>query len=280
MASSVLAEALGLHGDNPEELPLFTGDLQQYQEDVLAQNKKITPEATQLADLVNTSNTQQLLKMMEAIMPGYQSILKTGLGNAEDLMKGKLPQDVQDRISDYGAARGITSGTSGSQFADYSTLRSLGISSLEAEGQGLNQFLNIAQRAPKAPMFDFTSMFLTPAQKAQFELTKYQTNLPVMQFNNWVRSLPSHLEKASGMFLDWLATEGTSVLNMYTGAGMGGGGGGMGGMMGGMGGGGGSGPGGAGQGAGQGTGEGGAMGGPNPYGQQTGWTSPYGSFMY
>src|SRR5574342_245728 len=195
MAMSGIATALGWRGDNPETLPLFQGNLEDYQRDVLAQNLEITPDATRLADLVNTANTQQLLKMMESLVPGYGQLIRQGVQNAAALMRGELPEDVQRQIQDYSAEQAVSRGVSGSQFANLGELRSFGLTSLQAQQQGQNQALQLIGGTPRAPLFDFTGMFLTPGQKAQFELQKYQVNLPVMQFNNWVRSLPTNLER-------------------------------------------------------------------------------------
>ena len=218
MAQSGIATGLGWRGDNPETLPLFTGNLEDYQRDVLAQNLEITPDATRLADMVNSANTQQLLKMMENLLPGYGQLIKQGIQNAAALMRGEIPEDVKRQIQDYSAERNIAGGVSGSQFGQFGELRSFGLTSLEAQRAGQGQFLQLTQGTPRPQQFDFTSMFLTPGQKAQFELQKYQVNLPVQQFNNWVRSLPTNLERMGAQALDYIATFATSA----AGVGMGG----------------------------------------------------------
>lgn len=214
MAQSVLATALGWRGDNPDTLPLFEGRLEDYQKKVVDENLAITPKLANLADLVNTSNVQQLLKMMESLVPGYGTLLKQGLSNAGALLRGEVSDSTKRAVSDYSAARGLQRGTSGSEFDRNAEVNLFGKTVEQTEATGLEQFLGIASRAPRAPLFDFTSMFQTPAQRAAFEMNKYQMNLPVMQFNNWVKSLPSNLERAGAGFLDWAATTGTTVLNM------------------------------------------------------------------
>lgn len=225
MAESVLATALGWRGDaKPRKLPLFEGKLGQYQKDVLDENLALTPKLANLADLVNTSNVQQLLKMMESLIPGYGKLLATGLGNAGALMRGEVSDSTKRAVSDYSAARGLQRGTSGSEFDRNAEVNLFGKTVEQSEAAGLEQFLGIASRAPRPAQVDFTPMFQTLPMRAQFEMNKYQMNLPVMQFNNWVKSLPSNLERAGAGFLDWAATTGTSIMSAYTGGMMGGGG--------------------------------------------------------
>lgn len=217
MASSIAAELLGWHGSNPDELPLFEGKLEDYQKKVIDENLAITPKAANLADLVNTANTQQLLKAMESMLPGYMKLLTQGLGNAGALLRGEVSDSTKRAVADYSAARGLQRGTSGSEFDRNAEVNLFGKTVEQSQARGLEQFLGIASRAPRAPLFDFTPMFQTPDKRAEFEMRKYQMNLPVMQFNNWVKSLPSNLERAGGMFLDWAATTGLSIASIYTG---------------------------------------------------------------
>lgn len=62
--------------------------------------------------------------------PYVTGLTDTLSGQASQLSKGQLPTDVTNQIIDQGAERAVGRGIPGSQAADYSTLRTLGLNSL------------------------------------------------------------------------------------------------------------------------------------------------------
>lgn len=241
MSESVLATALGLRGDNPKKLPLINIDPSQVQQETIAGNLASAPGAFQLADLANTFSTEQLLKQLETMLPGFAGMRDRITGVIGSKLKGEVPRDVQNLLERNAAEKGIALGTSGSQFSQFDELRNLGLTSLGIQNEGLAQGASWIRSMPQAPKMDFTSMFFSPQQRLNFEFQQAQANKPIEWLNHQIDALPSNIERAAAGFLDWAATTGTSVLSMYTGGAMGGGGmGGMASMMGGASGGGGS----------------------------------------
>lgn len=235
---SALATALGFHGDPPERLPLINLDPTKIQGETISGNIANSGKAFELADIANTFSSDQILKMLEKMLPGYSGLRDKGTETIASFLRGEIPKDVERLLEQRAAEKGVTLGTSGSEFQKFDTLRNLGLTSLDITQRGLDSAAKWIAAVPKAPQFDFTSMFFTPQQRLSFEFAQEQANLPIRSFNNWVDSLPSNLERAGGQFLDWIATTGSSVLSAYTGSAMGGGAGGgagagaMGGMMG------------------------------------------------
>lgn len=222
MAESVLATALGLRGDNPKKLDLININPTQVQQQTIAGNLQNAPGAFQLADLVNSFSTDQLLKSLETMLPGFAGMRDQITSVIGSKLKGEVPRDVQNLLERNAAERGVTLGTGGSQFGQYDELRNLGLTSLGIQNEGLAQGSSWIRSMPQAPKMDFTSMFFTPQQRLNFEFQQAQANKPIEWLNHQIDALPSNIERAAAGFLDWAATTGTSVLSMYTGGMMGG----------------------------------------------------------
>lgn len=224
IADSVLATALGLRGDNPEKLDLINIDPTKVQAETITGNLRNAAGAFQLADLANTFSTEQLLKQLEAMLPGFANMRDSITGVLGSKLKGEIPRDVQNLLQRNAAERGIAMGTSGSGFAAHDELRNLGLTSLGIQNEGLNQASSWIRSMPRAPQMDVTSMFFTPQQRLNFEFQQAQANKPIEWLNNQIDALPSNIERAAAGFLDWAATTGTSVASMAIGGAMGGGG--------------------------------------------------------
>lgn len=224
MADSVLATALGFRGDNPEKLDLININPTQVQQRTIAGNLLNAQGAFDLANLANTFSTEQLLKQLETMLPGFGQMRDQITGILGGKLRGEVPRDVQNLLERNAAERGITLGTSGSQFQQFDELRNLGLTSLGIQNEGLGQASNWLRSMPQAPQMDFTSMFFTPQQRLNFEFQQAQANKPIEWLNNQIDALPSNIERAAAGFLDWAATTGTSIASMAIGGAMGGGG--------------------------------------------------------
>lgn len=114
------------------------------------------PSLTSLADIYNLFNYNQQ-KSQVAGTPGFS--------NVNDLLNAKLPQDVQNNIAQSAAERGIQTGTYGSPNSDAALLRAMGMSSLDAQKLGQDEYGNLLSHFPKAAPFDMSSMFVSPEQQ-------------------------------------------------------------------------------------------------------------------
>lgn len=237
---SVLATALGFRGDNPDKLDLININPTQVQQRTIAGNLLNAQGAFDLANLANTFSTEQLLKQLETMLPGFGQMRDQITGILGSKLKGEIPRDVRNLLDRDLAEQGIALGTSGSGFERNSGVFGRLLTSYGIQNEGVSQAGQWLRSMPQAPTMDFSKMFWTPQQAWENEFRQAQANKPIEWLNNQIDALPSSIERAAAGFLDWAATTGTSVLSMYTGGAMGGGGGGgMSSMLGGMGGGGG-----------------------------------------
>jgi hypothetical protein len=226
-----------IRGDQRPKVPEFKPiDTTQALSQALYANLQNLPQLQGLAGRSNAFLADEITKAAEKIMPGYSKLLGAGTEALTSAVEGNLPEGVARNIRRYGAEYGVGSGTTGSQFSAFGAVNLLGRESLNYSLNALNaadRWLSQARSA--TPLFNFQSMFISPAQQIQTE----QWNKS-MQFNrdwleNQIKVLPSPTEEAFAGLFDNIEQMGRSALSMYAGGAMGGGGG-MGGMGGGGGG--------------------------------------------
>lgn len=103
-------------------------------------------------------STDAFTEMLERALPGFGRLRDTTTGIIQDKLEGKIPKDVLRLLERNAAERGVTLGTSGSQFNEYDELRNLGLTSLAVQNEGLAQNMSWLNQN-RANTFDFTKFF-------------------------------------------------------------------------------------------------------------------------
>jgi len=174
------------------------------------------PGAEQLARL----STDQIQRMMEAVIPGFGAMGGQISKNILSLVKGQIPGDVatQARIGTAGQALagGYASGAPGSMASNLEA-RDLGLTSLGLTQAGLTSaesWLGAMERLFSPSQALFQSMFITPQQ--EFGAAVEERNLQLER--NWLASqieaMPDPV--ARGIF-DWSNNIGASAANFWGG---------------------------------------------------------------
>ncbi len=101
-------------------------------------------------------------------LPGYQGLVGQSSQNIGSLLKGKIPQDVLDLLSQQAAERGIQIGSPGSPNALSSELLRYFGGSLGAQQMGEQQLSGAIGRTPQGPAFNPATMFLDPQAQQQW----------------------------------------------------------------------------------------------------------------
>lgn len=86
----------------------------------------------------NIANYDDIAKLLEKMLPGYGEMVKTGSRNTQSLLRGEIPQDVQDSIKRSSAYRSLQGGFAGSGMSKALTARDFGRTSLDLMSQGEN----------------------------------------------------------------------------------------------------------------------------------------------
>lgn len=272
VAGALIGGAIGAFGEKPIIPDFKRVDTTREQKLAVEGNLANLPEIQQIGAGVNAFNADQINKMLETILPGTGAMKTKAVSVISDLLAGKLPQDVADLVASRANARSLAGGYGGSQAAGNLTARDLGLTSLQATQQGLDSAGRWIQSTQAGlPMFDLTSMFISPTFKAQFEFGQNQAQFQRDMMAAEVAAAPDPKTAALGKEIDRFFNTVAKAAMAYGGGAMGGGGmggmggGGMGGLSGMMQGGGGGGGGGEVMG-GWGYGGGGGFGGSGNYG--------------
>lgn len=103
----------------------------------------------QVAPNINQANMNQLQGLLNQAFPGYQTMFNQATANAQRLMSGQVPTDVQQQIQRNAAFTSLVGGTAGAGTGTTGaiTARDLGLTSLQLQGQGTQQFQGLMQTA-------------------------------------------------------------------------------------------------------------------------------------
>lgn len=222
MSQSGLATLFGLRGDDPNSLkvpPAPHVDTTDAQAAAIAGNIQNLPELLKLAASADAGT----LASLERMLPGYGALLKKGTENLMSQLSGQLPPDVERYIQQQSAQRGVSRGTSGSQFDQYGTLRDLGLTSLQLADRALDSAARWMQ-STTARSFDFSQMFVSPGQRIATEQWNEVNRYNAQFLRNQIKMLPSNAEMAGAQILDYVSTWATMASSMGTSSMMGGGG--------------------------------------------------------
>jgi hypothetical protein len=212
-AALSLAGALFGKGGKVQVPPYVPVDPTQSQTAAIAGNIQNLPAAQQIAGGVNVFNQQQILQMLRGAIPGYEQMMGKGGENINALLRGELPKDVQEQIQNLGAARGLAGGLAG-QIGRSATLRDLGLTSLQDTQQGLDsamRWITMAKQTATAPLYDASSMFLSPSQRLGVDLTQQQQAYQVALMKAQVAAQPDPTQAALS---NWFTQVGGGLMGL------------------------------------------------------------------
>lgn len=167
------------------------------------------------------------MQQMDTLMPGYSGLLASGaktsqsiLDAAAPLLKGEIPQDVQDKVLRSSAYQSLMGGYAGSGMSKALTARDLGRTSLDLLNQGTAMGTaggNSAQlwsNMARGNMLNPGSMLIDPAMQAGITTQNNMANQAVQQFRYNVAAAPD--PAAMGVKNDFMSLLGMAV-SAYTG---------------------------------------------------------------
>lgn len=214
----------------PELRAIELGDMQKK---AVENNQRVLPEAMRLGRDVNKYNQELLDESLDRALPGYRGMRDEAGSKISSWLKGEIPEDISALVQNNAAARALGGGYAGSGQGRNLLARDLGLTSMDVVGRGLSAFERwtaVGSRFMMAPQFDVTSMFVSPMQQAQFDVSERNQRWNYDWFKAQLDAQPKGWEQALDQVFTWLEETGTSIASSY-----------MGGAMGGMGGGGGAG---------------------------------------
>jgi len=149
---------------------------------------------------INTQIANQAALPYQLNLPNYGAMTNQSSGNILSLLRGQVPQDVANQISQMGAERGIATGSIGSPNANTALLRSLGLTSLGLQTQGEQELTGAVQRTPTGQQFNPASFLTTP-----------QTQEELQYLANLLASAPDPTQAANASILNALGGLGAGL---------------------------------------------------------------------
>src|ERR1700744_3226326 len=137
LAGNLLGNLLG--GTSKPSVPAWQNiSLPQQQAAAIAANTAALPGTEALVSSSNQFSHDQISKMLEQAIPGYNSIVGSASSNIESMLKGEIPTDVSQAVQSSDAAQAIGGGYAGTGAAKNLVARDLGLTSLNLTQQGIN----------------------------------------------------------------------------------------------------------------------------------------------
>lgn len=164
-------------GDKPVVPDYNEVNIGEEQKKAVQGNLGMVPDLSNLAAGVNASNRKetrlnmdQIKAMLKEAIPDLDAINQQASSNILSGLKGELPKSVQDLLENKANARSFSGGFGQSGMGKNMGLRDLGIASLDMTNRSLDsasRWISMSRQSQTldSPMFDMSSMFLTPAQR-------------------------------------------------------------------------------------------------------------------
>jgi hypothetical protein len=133
----------------------------------IAGNSANLPGIEGITGSIDTANQAQLEQNYNMAIPNYAALTQQASNVTGQELNGQVPQDVISQLLQQAAERGIMTGGAGSPNTNAAYLRALGLTSLGQQQTGMGNLSQIIQEAPKAPLMDASSLFVTADQEQQ-----------------------------------------------------------------------------------------------------------------
>jgi len=166
--------------------------LDEEQAAAISGNKENLDDIKSLASEASSADTDTLINEIEKFFPGFSSMTGKASEVIGNYLSGNISDDVQKQMADRAASRGISTGTAGSQFSGFQELRNYGTTMMAMQQQGV-QMVNQAAQVAKSmvnPM-SVTSLFQTPAQRAQLAQSESDRNASIDSHNAAIAAAPN-----------------------------------------------------------------------------------------
>lgn len=222
-----------IRGDTrPKVPPLQKIDAGGEQELAVKNNLNILPQAENLVSQANAFTQEQITKMLRASIPNYDELVRNTSENIGSMVRGELPQDVQNMIQLSDAAKSLSGGYAGTGMHGALFARDLGLNSLNLIQGGIDtasRWLQSMDALFSPGMINVSNMFLTPQQQMAHDVSERDKAWNVQWLRNQIKAQPNQYQEAFATLFDNIEQTGRSILTSYAGGAVGGGGGGGGG---------------------------------------------------
>lgn len=129
-------------------------------------------QIAQLAQMVNSINQRAQQASNAGRIPGGAGLESISSGNINRALRGQLDPSVINQNGQAAAERGVMTGSPDGPGSSAAYLRALGLNTMDLMNTGQNWLTQATNRNPGAPLFDPSSMFLSPSQFGALEMER------------------------------------------------------------------------------------------------------------
>lgn len=140
------------------------------------QNVNDLGQIAQLTQMVNSINQAAQQSANAARIPGGRGLENLSSANIGNALAGQVDPSVLAQLGQRAAERGVATGSPTGPGSNAAYLRALGLTTMDLMNTGQNWLTQATNRNPAAPLFDPSSMFITPFQSAQLDLERDRLN--------------------------------------------------------------------------------------------------------
>lgn len=197
-----------LFGSKPDVPKLPKLNLGEEQQTAIENNLKAAPEAGKLANFTQ----DQILSMMRKTNPYLDQTLNQVGKNIYEQSQGKVPEDVETALINSRAGKAFGGGYGGSGMARNRTARDFGLTSWDIMNKAqtsAESWLASMERLQAPATATLTSMFLTPAQQAGFDVEERNAQYQRQWMKNQINAMPDPV--TGGLFRVGMTALGTAA---------------------------------------------------------------------
>lgn len=136
------------------------------------QNVSALPDIAQITQLINSINQTAQQASNAGRIPGGRGLEALSSGNIGRALRGEVDPSVINQLAQQSAERGVMTGSPAGAGSQAAYLRALGLNTMDLMNTGQNWLTQATSRNPGAPLFDASSMFITPGQFGSLEMER------------------------------------------------------------------------------------------------------------
>jgi len=182
------------YGKRPDPIGQERVDIDAEQLAAIRANKAALDEAKDLSEDASKAELGTLMARLEQALPGYSAMKGKGTQIIDDMLNARLPQDVMDRMRGAGAAWEIST-AAGGQMADFRTLKTLGLTSMDMQQKGLaalgaesDRAAGLAKQATSG--LELKNMFVNPDKRLEVQQAQADRAMEIDAYNASLQSMP------------------------------------------------------------------------------------------
>lgn len=135
------------------------------------------PDIESLTTMINGLQQAAQTKANRGRIPGAEDLENQSSKNIGSYLRGEVPEDVKYNLGRAAAERGVATGNVYGANSNAAYLRALGLESVGLMNKGQEQLTGAYARNPAAPLFDPSTLLITPLDREKLRIAEENARL-------------------------------------------------------------------------------------------------------